>query len=93
MPSDNKRVHVFYGGLVQGVGFRFTVESIAERYPVVGFVKNLSDGRVEIVCEGKEKELSSFLEDIRETMRRHISDEELDWEPATSEFTSFNIKF
>ena len=43
--------HVFYTGRVQGVGFRFTAERIARRYELVGFVKNLPTGQVEMVVQ------------------------------------------
>ena len=43
---------VYYQGRVQGVGFRYAVRSLARRFAVDGFVRNLSDGRVELVAEG-----------------------------------------
>jgi len=45
-------VRVLVGGHVQGVGFRWAVEREAERLGVAGWVRNLSDGRVEAVFEG-----------------------------------------
>jgi acylphosphatase len=44
MPTERRRVH--YSGRVQGVGFRFTSQRLAERYAVTGYVRNLPDGRV-----------------------------------------------
>ena len=49
-----KRIHVYYEGRVQGVGFRFTSEYVAQQLKLTGWVKNLPDGRVELVAEGKE---------------------------------------
>jgi len=65
--------HVFYEGRVQGVGFRFTVKQIARGYEVVGWVRNLPDGRVEMQCSGEVSEVDSFLEAIAESqLKSHI---------------------
>ena len=51
----------YYTGRVQGVGFRYTTQRIAADYPVDGFVKNLPDGRVELVAEGPPAQVQAFL--------------------------------
>ncbi len=56
-----KRIHVYYSGMVQGVGFRFTAEKLAKGLGLAGWVKNLRDGRVEVLCEGEEADLVSFI--------------------------------
>jgi acylphosphatase len=64
---------VFYEGRVQGVGFRFSVKSITTGFDVVGSVKNLVDGRVELEVQGEEKEVGEFLEAVLDShLRRHI---------------------
>lgn len=83
---------MFYQGHVQGVGFRYTAQSIAKRYNVTGFVRNLPDGRVELVAEGENHELAAFLDDVRERMIRYIRDERVDTQAASGEFTSFEIR-
>ena len=60
-----KRVEVLYSGRVQGVGFRWTTREIAKGFEVAGQVKNLDDGRVELVAEGEEEELRQFLQAIQ----------------------------
>ena len=55
-----------YSGHVQGVGFRWTVEKFASRLPVTGFVRNLRDGRVELVASGTAESLGSLHAAIRE---------------------------
>ncbi|HDL09635.1 MAG TPA: acylphosphatase [Candidatus Omnitrophica bacterium] len=90
-----KRVHVFYSGRVQGVGFRFTTERIAlEMGDVYGWVRNLPDGRVEVVAEGEEERLNEFLRRIREgLLKRYIKREDVIWENYKGEFDDFEIRF
>jgi len=65
---------VLYEGRVQGVGFRFSVKSIATGFDVVGAVKNLMDGRVELEVQGDESEVEEFLAAILDShLRRHIN--------------------
>ena len=91
--KQNQRIHVLYTGTVQGVGFRFTAERIASRLGVTGFVKNLPDGNVEVVCEGERGSLEEFLGGMRENMRGYISDSQVEWGAAREEFSSFEIRF
>ena len=89
-----KRVHVFYSGRVQGVGFRMSAEDAARPLGVVGWVKNLSDGRVEVVAEGDERTLKKFLDVIRAgPMKNFIQQVEASWADATGEFREFEIRY
>ena len=64
---------IFYDGRVQGVGFRFTCKQIARGYDVVGWVRNLPDGRVELQCSGEREEVEAFLDGIAESeLKSHI---------------------
>lgn len=89
----NKRIHVIYSGRVQGVGFRFTAESIAKGLGLSGWVKNLSRGGVEVVAEGKQEALEEFLERIKDYFAHYISDIELEWQAPSGEFKDFGIGF
>ena len=51
-------------GLVQGVGFRFFTQRAAARHQVLGYVRNLEDGRVEAVAQGDERSVKAFMEDL-----------------------------
>ncbi|MBI1883037.1 MAG: acylphosphatase [Chlamydiae bacterium] len=89
-----RQVHAYFSGCVQGVGFRFTTERIAESYPVTGFVRNVSDGRVELVGEGEEKELEAFLQKIRKSfLAQYIHGVEVQWFEPTGHFQNFSVGF
>lgn len=88
-----KQVHVFYSGRVQGVGFRFTAESIASDLKITGWAKNLRDGRVEVVAEGEEDGLKEFLSRINKYFSKYIHDTDVEWLGATGKFKEFGIEF
>jgi acylphosphatase len=89
-----KRMQILFEGTVQGVGFRFTAERLARRFPVTGFVKNLEDGRVEVTAEGEEASLVEFLSAIRESgMKNYIRDVEAHWSKADGTFNRFSIEY
>jgi len=87
------RKHVYYSGTVQGVGFRYTVRGVARGAGVAGFVRNLPDGRVEVVAEGEEAEVDGFLAGVAEAMRGYIARADVRTEPATGEFAGFGVAF
>jgi acylphosphatase len=87
-----KRRSIHFAGRVQGVGFRFTTRAIAKRYPVVGFVQNLADGRVRIVVEGAPEALGAFVADVAAEMDRHIDSTDVCEQPATGEFLEFEVR-
>ena len=86
------RVQVHYSGRVQGVGFRYTVKSLDPGYDVLGVIRNLPDGRVELVAEGEQVELEAFLQAIRDSgLRRNIRDEEIVFGEGQDNFRGFEI--
>lgn len=86
------RLHVYYSGRVQGVGFRHTVRQTALGFEVTGTVKNLPDGRVELVAEGDRDELAAFQDAIRKSgLGALIRQEQSGWETATGEHRGFVI--
>jgi len=88
-----QRHEVFYSGRVQGVGFRYTTQTLAKGFAVTGFVKNLPDGRVQLVVEGQPKEIESLLAAIRKKMENNIGKTEEKASPATGEFQGFEIRY
>jgi acylphosphatase len=86
------RMTVWFSGCVQGVGFRYTARRVAAGFEVCGTVRNLPDGRVELVAEGERPELQAFCEAIRnEGLAAHIRDEIVEWSAAQGGFRGFEI--
>ncbi|MCX5709582.1 MAG: acylphosphatase [Candidatus Omnitrophica bacterium] len=88
-----KQVHVYYSGRVQGVGFRYSAERLAGDAGVTGWVKNMDDGRVEVIAEAEEKSLNKFLDSIAKSFSRYITDTDITWGPATGAYSEFGIGF
>lgn len=86
-----KATMVYYSGKVQGVGFRMTAVMIARDYPVVGWVKNLADGRVQLLVEGPEDQVAKFLKAVGERWKGDIEKEETEDRKPTGKFTKFEI--
>ena len=85
-------MEVFYSGHVQGVGFRYTAKSVAAGFEVSGIVRNLPDGRVELVVEGVREELEAFRAAIRDAgLKSFIRNETETWGTAQNEFRGFEI--
>jgi acylphosphatase len=81
-----------FTGHVQGVGFRYTVKNVALRHDVGGYVRNLNDGRVELVMEGADTEMDELLTEICDRMTGYIKKIDTNILPATGEFSHFQIK-
>jgi len=88
-----ERRRVLYSGYVQGVGFRFTTERVASGHDVSGYVRNLSDGRVEVVVEGAPAELDAFLQDVASAMAGHIDHADVQVGRVTGEFDGFSLRY
>jgi len=87
-----RRLHVFYTGRVQGVGFRYQAKVAAAGFEVTGVVRNLPDGRVELVAEGNADELEGFRQSIKDSgVGPMIRREDVAWSDATGEFRGFEI--
>ena len=84
---------VLYSGRVQGVGFRYTARRIAQQHAVTGFVRNLDDGRVELIAEGAPAELDRLLAAIAEAMAGYIGDVQVAATQVTGKYASFDVAF
>lgn len=82
-----------FSGRVQGVGFRYTAARMAQKFPVTGFVKNLSNGQVELMAEGEEKSLEDFLKAIKEAFQQYLRGVDTQWGETTGRYQGFKIEF
>ncbi len=86
--------HIFVSGKVQGVGFRFRTRIKAKQLNLTGWVKNLTDGRVEIIVQGKKEDLDKLLEWIKsQPAFSKIKKTVFFQEPIKEEFNDFLIKY
>lgn len=83
----------FISGDVQGVGYRFFAQRAAARHQVVGYVRNLHDGRVEALAEGPMQSVEAFRNDLATGPRFSSVDhvEEINLDP-TGRYSSFRIE-
>ncbi|HEX4145371.1 MAG TPA: acylphosphatase [Pirellulales bacterium] len=89
--GQRERREVFYSGHVQGVGFRYTTRSIATQLPVVGLVRNLPNGQVQLVVEGSPAAIDELLARVEAELGRYIRGREVSVRPAQGEFSSFDV--
>ncbi len=73
------RANVFFSGTVQGVGFRFTTQRLARELKIHGWVKNLPDGRVEMMAEGPRERLENLLYKIDRHYGEKITHKDIEW--------------
>ncbi|MDD5468263.1 MAG: acylphosphatase [Anaerolineales bacterium] len=91
--QELERLHAVVEGYVQGVGFRMFVEQQAATLGLVGWVRNHWEGSVEVLVEGRRAELESLLEALRRGPRSAVVHKvATEWQPATGEFGSFQVR-
>ena len=89
-----KRIHVIVSGRVQGVFFRAYMEKTANSLNLKGWVRNLPDGRVEILCEGNNADVDAMLVWCRNgPPSANVTGTEISEEPYTGEFSGFSIRY
>jgi acylphosphatase len=92
--SGNSRVRILISGRVQGVAYRYFAEKYAVAYGITGWVRNLSDGCVEVLAEGDRGRLDLFLARLKEGPRMaRVEGFDVGWESYTGEFPDFRITF
>jgi len=91
---EDVRVRAFVSGLVQGVFFRATTADVAKNLgSITGWVKNLPDGRVEVLAEGPRETVSNLIKWLHTgPPASTVTDVTLSWEKATGEFKSFTVR-
>lgn len=87
-------VKVIIKGFVQGVGFRFFAVRIARDYGIKGYVRNLSDGNVEVVGKGTKENISLFLDALKQGPQEGlVRDVEIYWNFPVKDYKDFHIAF
>ena len=90
--GETVSLRVIFRGRVQGVGFRWTTRGIAARYTVEGYVRNQTDGTVELVACGERAVVRQFLDELQQTMSGNISDIEQSEFDSAETFAGFSIR-
>ena len=94
MIENIKTYRVIFSGRVQGVGFRYFVESIAPKYDIKGYVRNTYDRKVEVVCQGEEEDLKHFINEIKKgpsfSVITNIEIEEI---KESEKYNTFEIRY
>lgn len=94
MPEKVKTYKILLSGRVQGVGFRFFVEPRAKKYNIAGYVRNMFDNKVEVVCQGEKENLELFIKEIKKgptfSIVRNVDIEEI---KNLQKYSIFEIKF
>jgi acylphosphatase len=75
------QAHIIYSGVVQGVGFRLTTQRKAEELHLAGWVRNLSDGRVEILVQGSQSSIEKFFLTIQNRFQENITERKTEMLP------------
>lgn len=87
-----RRVHVWITGRVQGVGFRDFTAATADRLKVTGWVRNLPDGRVEMIAEGPREQIGKLLEAVhRGPSMAQVRNVQIKDEEPTGKFARFDV--
>tara|TARA_B100000959_G_C14949515_1_gene611311 strand:- start:915 stop:1196 length:282 start_codon:yes stop_codon:yes gene_type:complete len=88
------RVHVYISGKVQGVFFRSYTKDKAQKEGLNGWVKNLTDGRVEIVLEGNKEKCEEMLQWCHKgSPSSKVENVEIYWDKPTNNYKHFNVRY
>lgn len=92
--QEQAQIEIFVSGRVQGVFFRVNARDVARQYGLVGFAKNLDDGRVHIVAEGNRAALQNFLDwCYRGSLLARVDGLSFTWKSATNKYSTFTVHF
>jgi len=88
----NARAHIFLSGRVQGVNFRGYTHRLANELSLCGWVRNLYDGRVEVVAEGEKADVEALIDKMKSgPPRARIESMDVRWEEFSAEFQEFRV--
>jgi len=84
---------IFFTGRVQGVGFRFTARRAASRRQLTGFVRNLPDGTVEMLAQGRSEDIDDCIQDLKEYFAGYLKETSIEEIPPDPRYIDFKITF
>lgn len=88
------RAHLFISGVVQGVSYRASTQQQAQRLGVVGWVRNLQDGRVEAVVQGSKEKVDDLIRWChRGPSAAKVEKVDVAWEKVAEEFPRFDVRY
>lgn len=88
------QVHLYISGIVQGVFFRSHTQEAARGLELTGWVRNLRDGRVEVVAEGPKDKIEQLIQWCHEgPPEASVNNVEIQWHDATGEFRNFETRY
>jgi len=94
MVVNVKTYEVVLSGRVQGVGFRYFVESIAGKYDICGYVRNTYNNQVEIICQGEDEDIKNFIDEVKKGPTfSAVTDIKIDEIENSKKYSIFEIKY
>ena len=90
--SQQRRI-IHFSGTVQGIGFRYTTIRVAGGFDVTGYVRNLPDGRVEVVVEGESAEIDAFTAELRRQMENYVRHVQQEVSEPTGQYGGFDVRY
>ena len=84
---------IIFAGRVQGVGFRFTARRAADRRQLTGYVRNMPDGTVEMLAQGRPEDIDDCIQDLKEYFAGYLKETRIEEIPPNPKHTDFQITF
>lgn len=91
--SKIQAIRAIFSGKVQGVGFRYETMLIAERLELVGFVRNLADGTVEMLAQGEKEKLDYLIEYLSNIKRAPLDNVDIEKLAVDKSLSKFEVKY
>jgi len=85
--------HIIFTGRVQGVGFRFTARRAASRRQLTGYVRNMPNGSVEMLAQGRSEDIDDCIQDLKEYFAGYFKETSIEEIPPDPKHTDFKITF
>jgi len=85
--------HIIFTGRVQGVGFRFTARRAASRRQLTGFVRNVPNGTVEMLAQGRPEDIDDCIQDLKEYFAGYLRETKIVEIPPDPKHSDFKITF